>query len=84
MKESLIQSAIEHFLVLQENLGKLVYIKNNSGAFINPRGNFYRMGKSGSPDFFVFLKSGKTIHLEVKNETGKQNKNQIGLIEYVV
>jgi hypothetical protein len=77
MKESQIQKAVEQYLTLLENSGKLVFIKNNSGAFINPKGNFYKMGKSGSPDFLLFLKYGDCLHLEIKNETYKQTPNQI-------
>lgn len=76
MKESCIQKSIEQYLTLLENSGKLSFIKNNSGAFINPKGNFYKMGKSGSPDFLLFLKYGDCLHLEIKNETGRQNPNQ--------
>jgi hypothetical protein len=83
MKESAIQRAIEQYLSLLENSGKLVFIKNNSGAFINPAGHFYKMGKFGSPDFLLFLKGGMCIHLEVKNEKGKQNPNQISYQERV-
>jgi len=77
MKESGIVSAINHYLQYQENLNKLVFIRNNSGAFINPRGNFFKMGRPGSPDIFIFLKGGKCLHLEVKNEKGRQNVRQI-------
>jgi len=76
MRESVIVSAINHYLQYQENLNKLVFVRNNSGAFINPRGNFFKMGRPGSPDFFIFLTSGKCLHLEVKNEKGKQNEAQ--------
>ena len=77
MKESQIQRTIEEYLKLLENMGKLVYIKNNSGAFPTKEGHFVRFGKAGSPDFVVFMPNGKSIHLEVKNETGKQNPNQV-------
>lgn len=77
MKESQIQKAVEQYLTLLENSGKLVFIKNNSGAFINPKGNFYKMGKSGSPDFLLFLKYGDCLHLEIKNETGKPSPGQL-------
>jgi len=60
-----------------ENLGKLVYIKNNSGGFKTEQGNFYRMGKIGSSDFIVAIGKGVTLWLEVKKPTTKQNDNQI-------
>ena len=77
MKESGIINAIMSYLQYLENQGKLLYLRNNSGAFINPRGGFYRMGKRGSPDFIIWLPKGKIICLEVKNERGKQNINQL-------
>ena len=77
MKESIIQKAIEHYLQLLENQGKLIYIKNNSGSFKTEQGGFYRMGKKGSSDFIVATKDAKTLWIEVKNEKGKQNENQI-------
>lgn len=76
MRESVIVTAITTYLQWMENLGKLVFIRNNSGAFINPKGNFFKMGRAGSPDFIVFLNNGRTIHLEIKNEKGKQNQAQ--------
>jgi hypothetical protein len=76
MKESLIQTAIEQYLCLMENMGKLVYVKQNSGATkIGDR--FIRYGKAGAPDFMVYLPGGICMHLEVKNEKGRQNDNQI-------
>jgi len=77
MKESGIINAIMSYLQYQENLGRCLFQRNNSGAFINPRGNFFKMGKRGSPDFYIFMPQGRTIHLEVKNEKGKQNINQL-------
>jgi len=77
MKESCIITAINHYLYSLENQEKLVFIRNNSGAFINPKGNFFKMGRPGSPDFLIFLKDGKSLHLEVKNEKGRQNIRQI-------
>jgi hypothetical protein len=76
MKESQIQTAIEQYLRLMENMGQLVYIKQNSGATkIGER--FIRYGKAGAPDFMVYLLDGRCVHLEVKNEKGKQNPNQL-------
>jgi hypothetical protein len=77
MKESQTQSAIEQYLRILENQGKLVYQKNNSGAFRTERGSFIRYGKAGSPDFLVFLKDGACLHLEIKNEKGELTKNQL-------
>lgn len=76
MKESFIQTAIEQTLKYYENLGKIVYEKNNTGAYKTANGGFVRYGKAGSPDFYIFCKGGKTLMVEVKNEKGKQNENQ--------
>lgn len=76
MRESNIQTQIETFLRYQQNLGKLVYIKNNSGAFSTKKGGFYKFGKKGSSDFLVFLPMGNTLHLEIKNEKGRQSPDQ--------
>ena len=56
--EKTIQSAIQEFLELQEELGLLVYQKNNTGAVRIERpgakSSFMRFGKKGSPDFLVW------------------------------
>ena len=77
MKESGIVSAIMSYLQYLENQNKLVYQRNNSGAFATARGGFYHVGKKGSPDFYIFLPNGRTIHLEVKNEKGRQSVGQL-------
>ena len=70
-KETLIQTVIEQYLAYQENLGKLCFQKNNSGALPTAQGSWIRFGKAGAPDFIIWLPQGKNICLEVKNETGK-------------
>lgn len=74
IKESQIQTAIEHYLRLQENKGNLVYIKNNSGSMKKDK-YYVRFGKQGSSDFLVFLR-GDTIFLEVKTPKGRQSEYQ--------
>lgn len=59
-----------------ENLDKLVYQKNNSGAYMTNGGCFVRFGKAGSPDFYIFFKGGKTLFLEVKRPRGKLSPKQ--------
>ena len=76
-KESDIITAINHYLNYLENGNKLLFIRNNSGAFLNPKGQFYKMGKAGSPDFIIFLPKGECIHCEVKREKAKQNMAQL-------
>lgn len=75
MKEKYVQSAVRHLLQLLENQGKLLFLRNNSGALKTNRG-FMHFGKTGSPDFFIFL-PGKTIHLETKSDSGKLSEPQI-------
>ena len=76
MKESQIQTAIEQYLRVLEQNGRLVYIKNNSGAYRTGTGGFVRFGRSGSSDFLLFVSEGRCIHLEVKAEKGRQSKSQ--------
>jgi deoxycytidylate deaminase len=77
VRESYIITAINHYLELLENQGRLVFFRNNSGALINQHGRFIRFGKAGAPDFMVYLLDGRCVHLEVKNEKGKQSPNQL-------
>ena len=65
VKESQIQTAIEQYLRILEQNGRLVYIKNNSGAYRTGTGGFVRFGRSGSSDFLLFVDQGRCIHLEV-------------------
>jgi len=74
-KESAIQTGIEKYLIFMENMGKLVYQKNNTGA-VKVEGRFIRFGKDGSSDFLVYLPKGETLHLEVKTSKGRQTDNQ--------
>lgn len=87
--EKHIQTSIEDLLALQENLGRLVYQKNNSGAIKikHPGGqsSFVRFGKPGSPDFLVWRKTKitmlgaevfETLFIEVKTEKGRLSDKQ--------
>ena len=77
MRESATQYAIKQYLEIMEAQGKVVYIKNNSGAFKTDSGSFYRMGRPGSSDFIVAVRGGVTLWLEVKTAKTKQNENQL-------
>lgn len=81
MREQAISQAINQFLAYQENLGKLLFQRNNSfvGCITRRNGSqgFIKNGKRGSPDYYVFLPNGRTIHLEIKNETGRQSVEQL-------
>lgn len=76
MKESLIVSAIANYLQYLENQGKCVFQRNNSGALPTAKGGFIRFGKTGAPDFIIWLPQGNCICIEVKNEKGKLSPGQ--------
>jgi len=70
---------IKQYLQLIENSGKLIWIRNNTGAIsVGNEGSkrFIRFGRQGSPDLIVFLQGGKTIFLEVKRKGACQTKEQ--------
>lgn len=88
-QETPIQSAIERYLRLMENSGRLMYQKNNSGAhksmYKDSRGfmktSFVKFGKKGSPDFLVWkpnqtTKVLETWFIEVKSVDGKLSPGQ--------
>lgn len=83
MKESQIVTAITQYLSLLENQNKLLFIRNNSGAMYNSRGGFYKFGRTGSPDFLIFLRdysntnNGRCLHLEIKTNKGKLSPGQL-------
>ena len=76
IKESQLQSTIEDMLKIYEKIASLIYIKNNSGA-TKVGDSFIRFGKAGSPDFLIFFKGGKTLHLEVKVGRNRQTVSQV-------
>ena len=82
-RESNIVTAIAGYLQVMERMGKCVYQRNNTGGFKDDRNRVYRFGREGSPDFYVFLANGRTLHLEVKNEKGKQRESQVRYQEAV-
>ena len=79
------------YLQIQRNQGKLMYIRNNSGAMPIIDGKnkrrYIRFGDKGSPDFLVWMPSIivnpdfpailRAIALECKSDIGKQSKDQI-------
>ena len=90
--ESDVIRVINDYLQIQRNQGKLMFIRNNSGAVPiidgkNKRRHI-RFGDKGSPDFLVFIEDDlttdtryfqymKTIAIECKSDIGKQSKDQI-------
>lgn len=77
--EKVIQQAIVAYLQIQENLGKLVYIRNNSFAGKIMRSNgavgFVKNNKPGASDIIVFIPD-TVIFLEIKREVGMQSIEQ--------
>lgn len=71
MLEKYIQKTILEYLQYR----RYFVWRNNSGAFKNDSGGFYKFGDLGSPDIFL-VKNGCIYGLEVKNEKGKQSHNQ--------
>ena len=61
---------------------KIPYIRNNSFAGKITRGDgsqgyIKNNTYPGSPDLIIFLKKGRTLHVEVKSDTGKQSSEQV-------
>jgi hypothetical protein len=52
----------------------------NSGAFKTDRGGFYRMGTPGAPHIICVIE-GQFVGIEVKDEKGRLNRNQIAFKE---
>ena len=87
--ESMIIKVVGDYLQIQRNQGKLMYIRNNSGAMPIVDGKnkrrYIRFGDKGSPDFLVFFRGWipywgyelKTVAIEAKSDIGKQSLDQI-------
>lgn len=69
--EKATQAAILDYLTLK----RVFHWRNNTGAFKDARGGFYRFGTPGSPDIFA-LEDGKLYGIEVKDTKGRLNDNQ--------
>lgn len=71
MKESDIQRQILDYLALKG----IFHYRNNSGAFDNGHGGFYRFGAKGSPDIICVI-GGRYVGIEVKAPRGRQSDHQ--------
>ena len=91
IKENDIQRTIKNYLQVRENQGKLMFIRNNSGAMPikgqNGKMRYIKFGKKGSPDILVWVRKSfndgdycirfaNTIALEIKSAIGKQSEIQ--------
>jgi hypothetical protein len=71
MKESALQRSILDYLTLR----RIFHYRNNSGAFDNGHGGFYRFGAKGSPDIICVI-DGQFVGIEVKAPKGLQSDHQ--------
>jgi hypothetical protein len=71
VKESDIQRQILDYLALK----RIFHYRNNSGAFKDTAGHFYRFGALGSPDIICVI-AGQYVGIEVKAPKGKQSDHQ--------
>lgn len=78
--EAEIKRACAQLLTMYQEKGRLIYQRNNSffGGFERSNGSrgFIRNNTPGAPDFYIFMRGGKTIHLELKRGKGKQSEEQ--------
>ena len=70
------QRAILDYLALKKHF----CWRNNGGAFKTDRGGFYRVGTPGAPDIICVIE-GQFVGIEVKDEKGKLNPNQVAFKE---
>jgi hypothetical protein len=71
VKESEIQKQILDYLALK----RIFHYRQNSGAFDNGKGAFYRFGAVGAPDIICVI-AGQYVGIEVKAPRGKQSDHQ--------
>ena len=92
MKEAELKSAVEEYLQYGANQGKWVFLRLNSGDFIEVRGQTRRRIKGcpkGTADFLILktallwdgvhatrIPSVRVIFIELKSDKGKQTKEQ--------
>ena len=90
VSEGQIKNAIQDYLETLQNMGKLIYLRLNSGTFIMGEGKTKRVirgTKAGTSDFLVLQRwypqgapnkvETYAIFLEVKTAKSKQNQAQI-------
>jgi hypothetical protein len=79
--EKVVQSQIIAYLELWEPL-YLIVERSNAGQSFDAAGRRITLGKAGTSDLKVYLRDGRTIHMEVKrSKAGKLNDNQIAMRE---
>lgn len=63
-------SEVEGYLRLMQNIGKLRYQRNNTGAIRDKTNRPVTFGTPGSPDFYVWVRGGVHLQFEVKRPVG--------------
>lgn len=81
MKEKDLSRAVKELLNLYQQMGLLVYQKNQSGVIFlsDGKGGTRRFdnGNPGAADILVFAPHGITLHLELKSPKGRMSENQL-------
>ena len=77
MREADIKRAISDYLTIQQNMGKLIWFRMNSGkAWVGGEKKYLiQLCPEGTPDILV-IQYGRPIFFEVKSETGKVSTTQ--------
>ena len=89
--ESSTQTAIMQILQYYQNMGKLYYLRNNTGAYASSYKNkmgedktrFIHFGRFGAADLLVFFKRGHTEFWEIKSIKGSLSKGQFEFKEFM-
>jgi len=81
MKEKQLQQAVLNYLTLQGNLGKCLFLRNNTfcGRITRRDGSQGYIKNNtirGAPDIMLFLPKGNTIFLELKSDGGRLSQEQ--------
>jgi hypothetical protein len=80
LEKDILKACIDYLTGLEAR-GYLKFVRNNSfaGKITRPNGSqgFVRNNKPGSPDLFIYLKNGQTLHVEAKRPGEEQTENQI-------
>jgi hypothetical protein len=80
MKEKDLSKLVREYLQLNENLGRIYFVRNNSFAgkltYKNGTSSYIKNNKKGTPDFLVLMKGGHFVGLELKGDKGKLDEDQ--------
>ena len=70
--EGSLKSAVEGYLTILQNQGKLIFLRLNAGGIVieGEKRRYFQGAKPGTADLEVIM-GGKTIFLELKNKKGE-------------